>query len=81
MTSEQLEDLRDFLEELDVIPLSALPPEVWPIVYEHQQKLANNEIPFDDFYEAPFYQRLHERLKLRKSQRKQHSDEQFKLQL
>lgn len=70
MTKEQLNDLRDFLEELDVIPLSALPSEVWPLVYEHQQ-----QITAPDFDPPPlevrFYENLNTRLRERKKIRSQ----------
>lgn len=65
---EQLDELRDFLEELDVIPLSALPSEVWPLVYDHLQA-----ITADDFepkaIDKPFYDNLNQALRLRKKLR------------
>ena len=48
LTSEQLDDLRDFLDELDLVPLTFLPSEVWPLVYEYQNQLQNDLIKFDD---------------------------------
>lgn len=65
---EQLDELRDFLEELDVIPLSALPSELWPLVYDHLQAITS-----DDFepkvVEKPFYDNLNQALRLRKKLR------------
>lgn len=70
LTREQLDELRDFLDELDVIPLSALPPEVWPMVYEYQQKITAPE--FDPpLLEVRFYDDLNKRLRERKKLRKQ----------
>lgn len=68
--ADELNDLRDFLEELDVIPLSALPPEVWPLIYEHQQKISAPE--FDPpLSEVRFYDNLNKRLRERKKLREQ----------
>lgn len=70
LTSDQLDDLRDFLEELDVVPLSALPSEVWPLVYEHQRMITAPD--FDPPpVEVRFYDNLNKRLRERKKLRKQ----------
>lgn len=76
LSVEQLNDLRDFLEELDVIPLSALPPEVWPLVYEHQERLFRDDVPFNPL-ELPFYSNLRQRLKEKKLQRQELSGDLF----
>ena len=72
--ADELNFLRDFLEELDVIPLSALPPEVWPLVYEHALK-----VTADDFepksVEKDFYVKLNENLRKRKKIREEKQNE------
>lgn len=70
LTRQQLDELRDFLDELDVVPLSALPSEVWPLVYEHQRMITAPD--FDPPpVEVRFYDNLNMRLRERKKLREQ----------
>lgn len=68
--ADELNELRDFLEELDAIPLSALPSEVWPLVYEYQQKITASEFDPPPL-EVRFYDNLNKRLRERKKLREQ----------
>lgn len=70
LSREQLEELRDFLDELDVIPLSALPSEVWPLVYEHQKAITAPGFEPQPL-EVKFYDNLNMRLRERKKLREQ----------
>ena len=48
LTSQQLEDFRELIEELDLVPLSIYPPEVRPLVYDYVKSLENVDTPFDN---------------------------------
>lgn len=48
LTPQQLEDLRELIEELDLVPLSLYPPEVRPLVLEYVKSLENVDKPFDN---------------------------------
>lgn len=47
LTSQQLEDLIELIEELDLVPLSIYPPEVRPLVLDYVKSLENVDTPFD----------------------------------
>lgn len=78
ITPEQLEELREFLEELDCVPLSAFPAELWPYIYQHQHDIRNENIPFHPL-EEPFYKNLNAKLREREKLRKSIKNEQFEL--
>lgn len=78
LSNSQLDDVRDLLDELDLIPMSAIPPELWPLICEHQQAIVRNEVPFNPYTEE-FFKTLNSRLRQRKRQRKQVLDEDFQL--
>lgn len=69
MTKEQMNELREFIEELDLIPLAALPPETWPSVYEHLSAIAREEIKFDNPLIEDWREQYNSRLRKRKLQR------------
>lgn len=71
LSSEQLDDLRDFLDELDLVPLTFLPSEVWPLVYEYQNQLQNDLIKFDD----PLIEDMRIKLSLRLAEKRKRREE------
>lgn len=48
LTPQQLEDLRELIEELDLFPLSLYPLEVRPLVLEYVKLLENVDTSFDN---------------------------------
>ena len=48
LTPQQLDDLRELIEELDLVPLSLYPPEMRPLVFEYVKSLENVDTPFDN---------------------------------
>lgn len=71
LSSEQLDDLRDFLDDLDLVPLTFLPSEVWPLVYEYQNQLQNDLIKFDD----PLIEDMRIKLSLRLAEKRKRREE------
>lgn len=68
LSNSQLDDVRDLIEELDLIPLGAIPPELYPLIKEHQELLVKDEIPFDNISNLvakPLAERLRERKRIR----------------
>lgn len=75
LSSEQLDDLRDFLDDLDLVPLTFLPSEVWPLVYEYQNQLQNDLIKFDDPLIEDMRVKLNRRLADMRKRRKESQEE------
>lgn len=80
MTSDELDEVRDFLAELDCVPLSAFPADLWPYIYQYQHEIRNENILFHPL-EEPFYTNLNSKLREREKFRKSIKDEQFELLL
>lgn len=48
LSPQQMEDLRELIEELDLVPLSLYPLEMRPLVLEYVKSLENVDTPFDN---------------------------------
>lgn len=48
LTPQQMEVLREFIEELDLVPLSIYPPGLRPLVLDYVKSLENVDTPFDN---------------------------------
>lgn len=66
LTNEQLDELRELMKDLDLVPLSVLPKECWCHVYEYYEKVAKDEIPFNTPIERDYVKELSERQKRRR---------------
>ena len=74
LSNSQLDDVRDLIEELDLIPLGCIPPGLYPHIKEYQEQLVKDAIPFDpisDLVVKPLAERLRERKKIRVAQQQE----------
>lgn len=74
LSNSQLDDVRDLIEELDLIPLGAIPPGLWPYIKEYHEQLVKDAIPFDNVTSLvvkPLAERLRERKKIRVAQQQE----------
>ncbi len=74
LSISQMDDVRDLIEELDLIPLGAVPPELYPHIKEYQEQLVKDSIPFDpisNLVVKPLAERLRERKRVRVAQQQE----------
>ena len=77
LTADQLDELRDFVEELDLIPLSFIPDELRPMMYKYQDMLVKDQVPFDTPLERDIAAELSRRIRVRRYKRQQIQNEGF----
>lgn len=52
LSKSELNELRQLIEELDLVPLSVYPKQVRPLVLSYLQSIENEDVPFDSPVES-----------------------------